>query len=43
MAVLRKKNRSRVHISEMRNHIVTSQPLVTADAVAYMRMATPLF
>ena len=43
MAVLRKTEPLRVHISEMRNHPVTSQPLVTADVVAYMRRATPLF
>ena len=43
MVVLRKKEPLRMHISEMRNHPVTSQPLVTADVVAYMHRTTPLF
>ena len=41
MDVLRKKL-ARAYF-KMRNHLVTSQPSVTADVVAYMHTATPLF
>ena len=36
------KNFARAYF-KMRNYPVTSQPLVTADVVAYMHTATPLF